>query len=317
MRRREFITLLGGAAAMWQQVVPAQEVGRRYRIAIVAAPGWEVFFDELGQAGFVEGRNLEIDSRGVGVSPASYETVAVELTKARPDVLMVAGPDAARAAQKATQRIPIVALADDLIGSKLVASMPHPDGNTTGVAIFAFQLDVKRLELLHEALPNARRIAIFADHEPIRNIDALEIAARALGIEIVPFAARSVDEVIGAIDAMKATQVEAVNVLASPIFGGEFRLLIRDRFDLRRLPAILQWPEGAEAGGLIAYGPRLSVVLRQCARQVAKLLRGAKVIDMPVEQPTELELIINLKTARTLGVEIPPTLLSRANATIE
>jgi putative ABC transport system substrate-binding protein len=94
-------------------------------------------------------------------------------------------------------------------------------------------------------------------------------------------------------------------------------LLIRDRLDLRRLPAIVQWPEGAEAGGLIAYGPRLSVVFRQCARQVAKLLRGAKVVDVPVEQPTEFELIINLKTAKTLGVEIPPTLLSRANATIE
>src|SRR5215211_7841175 len=105
MKRREFITLLGGAAAMSPQVVPAQEVGRRYRIAIVAAPGWEVFFDELGRAGFVEGRNLEVDSRGVGVSPATYENVAVELTKAQPDVLMVAGPAAARAAQRATQRI--------------------------------------------------------------------------------------------------------------------------------------------------------------------------------------------------------------------
>jgi putative ABC transport system substrate-binding protein len=317
MRRREFITLLGGAAAMWPPAAPAQEVGRRYRIAILAAPGWQIFLDELGQAGFVEGRNLEIDSRGLGVAPASYENVAVELTKARPDVLMVAGPDAARAAQKATQRIPIVALADDLLGSTLVASMPHPDGNTTGVSIFAFQLDVKRLELLHEALPRARRMAVFADHEPIRNIDALESAARAFGIEIVPFAARSEDEVIWAIDAMKATPVEAVNVLASAFLGGAFRLLIRDRLDLRRLPAIVQWPEGAEAGGLIAYGPRLSVVFRQCARQVAKLLRGAKVVDVPVEQPTEFELIINLKTAKTLGVEIPPTLLSRANATIE
>jgi putative tryptophan/tyrosine transport system substrate-binding protein len=317
MRRREFITFLGGAAVVWPHAAPAQEAGRRYRIAILAAPGWQIFLDELGQAGFVEGRNLEIDSRGFGVPAASYETVAVELIKARPDVLMVAGPEAARAAQKATQRIPIVALADDLLGSGLVTSMPHPDGNTTGVAIFAFQLDVKRLELLHEALPGARRIAVFADHEPIRNIDTLESAARAFGIEIVPFAARSEDEVIRAIDAMKATPVDAVNLLASSILYGDFRLLIRDRLDLRRLPAIWQWPEGAEAGGLIAYGPRLNVVFRQCARQVAKLLRGAKVVNVPVEQPTEFELIINLKTAKTLGVEIPPTLLSRASSTIE
>jgi putative ABC transport system substrate-binding protein len=273
--------------------------------------------EELSRAGFVEGHNLEIDGRGLGVAADSYEEVAVELTKARPDVLMVAGPDAARAAQKVTQRIPIVALADDLLSSKLVASIPHPEGNTTGVAIFAFQLDVKRLELLHEALPGARRIAVFADHEPIRNIEGIESAARAFGIEIVPFFARSDTEVIRAIDAMKATPVDAVNVLASPILGGALRFLIRDRFDLRGLPAILQWPEAAEAGGLIAYGPRLSVVFRQCARQVAKLLRGAKVVDVPVEQPTEFELIINLKTAKALGVKFPPTLLSRANAMIE
>ena len=316
MRRREFITLLGGAAAMWPQAAPAQEVRRQYRIAIIGPPRWQSFLDELGQAGFVEGRNLEVDSRGMGVATASYETMAVELTKPRPDVLMVAGPEAARAAQKATQRIPIVALADDLLGSKLVASMHRPDGNTTGVAIFAFQLDVKRLGLLHEAIPGARRIAVFADHEPIRNIRALESAALGFGIEIVPFAARSEEEVIPAIAAMKATRVEAVNLLASPILWGKFGL-IHDRLDLHRLPAIWQWPEGAEAGGLIAYGPRLSVVSRQCARQVAKLLRGAKVADVPVEQPTEFELIINLKTAKTLGVEIPPALLSRADQVID
>jgi putative ABC transport system substrate-binding protein len=318
MRRREFIMLLGGTAA-WPLEARAQEAGRRrYRIAILGpAPLPQSFFDELGQAGFVTGSNFEIDGRDIGVASTSYTTVAVELIQARPDVLMVAGAEAARAAQKATQRIPIVALADDLLSSKLVASMPHPEGNTTGVAIFAFQLDAKRLELLHEALPSARRIAILADREPIPSISALESAAQGFGIEIAPFAARSEEDVIRAIDAMKTTQVEAVNLLASPILSGQFRSLIRDRLDLRRLPAIWQWPEGAEEGGLIAYGPRLSMVFRQCARQVAKLLRGAKVADVPVEQPTKFELIINLKTAKTLGVEIPPTLLSRADTTIE
>ncbi|MDI3564836.1 ABC transporter substrate-binding protein [Bradyrhizobium sp. Arg816] len=316
MRRREFMTLLSGAA-MSSSVARAQQPGRQYRVAILATAGPQTLLDELGQAGFVEGHNLEIDSRAIGVAPASYAKVAVELTKALPDVLVVFGPDAARAAQNATQRVPIVALADDLLGSKLVASMPHPEGNTTGVAIFAFQLDVKRLELLHEALPGARRIALFADHEPIRNFEALESAAHAFGIEVVPFSARSETEAIRAIDAMKATPVDAVNVLASPILGGALRFLIRDRFALHALPAILQWPEEAEAGGLIAYGPRLSVVFRQCARQVAKLLRGARVVDVPVEQPTEFELIINLKSAKALGVQISPALLARANATIE
>jgi putative ABC transport system substrate-binding protein len=232
------------------------------------------FFEELSQAGYVEGRNLEIDGRGIGVVTASYEAVAVELTKARPDVFMVAGPAAARASQTATQHIPIVALADDLLESKLVSSMSHPDGNTTGVAMFAFQLDVKRLELLHEALPGAQRIAVLADHEPIRNVRALESAASGFGIEIVPFSARSEDEIVTAIAAMEATPVEAVNVLASPILWGE-RSLIHDRLDRHRLPAIWQWPEAAELGGLIAYGPRLSGIFGQCARLVAKLSRGA------------------------------------------
>ena len=317
MRRREFIARLGGVAAVWPLAARAQVTGRHYRIAMLSPrPAPQSFFEELGQAGFVEGRNLEIDGRGIGVAPASYEAVAVELTKARPDVFMVAGPEAARASQKATQQIPIVALADDLLESKLVSSMPHPDGNTTGVAMFAFQLDVKRLELLHEALPGAQRIAVLADHEPIRNIRALESAARGFGIEIVPFSARSEDEIVGAIAAMRATPVDAVNLLASPILWSELSLIL-DRLDLHRLPAIWQWPEGAEMGGLIAYGPRLSAVFRQCARQVAKLLRGTKVVDVPVEQPTGFELIINLKTARTLGVEIPPTLLSRADTVIE
>ena len=316
MRRRKFLTLLSSAVVTWPFPASAQEAGRQYRIAILSTERSQFFLEELGRAGFVVDRNLEVDSRGIGVAPDAYEKLAIELTKARPDVLVAFGPEAIRAAQKATQRIPIQALADDLLGSKLVASMPHPDGNTTGVSIFAFQLDVKRLELLHEALPKAQRIAVFADHEPIRNIEALQSAARALGIEIASFTARSEDEVIRAIDTMETKRVEAVNVLASPILWG-FRQLMRDRLDLHRLPAIWQWPEGAEAGGLIAYGPRLPGVFRQCARQVVKLLLGAKVVDIPVEQPTEFELIINLKTAKMLGVQIPPMLLSRANNIVE
>jgi putative tryptophan/tyrosine transport system substrate-binding protein len=317
VRRREFIARLGGVAAVWPLAARAQVAGRHYRIAMLSpqrAP--QSFFEELSQAGFVEGRNLEIDGRGIGVVTASYEAVAVELANARPDVFMVAGPEAARASQKATQHIPIVALADDLLESKLVSSMSHPDGNTTGVAMFAFQLDVKRLELLHEALPGAPRIAILADHEPIRNISALESAAHGFGIEIVPFSARSKDEIIMAIAAMKATPVEAVNVLASPVLWGE-RSLIHDSLERQRLPAIWQWPEAAELGGLIAYGPRLSGIFGQCARLVAKLLRGAKVVDVPVEQPTGFELIVNLKTAKRLGVEIPMGLQSRADTTLE
>lgn len=316
MRRREFVTLIGGTAAAWSLEARAKKAGQRYRLATLG-PLPPSFFDELGRVGFEKGRNLETDGLGEGLAAASYAAAAVEVTQKNPDVIMVVGAEAARAAQKATQRIPIVAIADDLLGSRLVASMPRPEGNTTGVAIFAFQLDAKRLELLHEAVPGARRIAVLADHQPIPNRSVLESAAKSFGVEIVPFAARSEEDVIRAIDAMKGAEVEAVNLLASPILSSKFQNLIRDRLALRRLPAIWQWPEQAEEGGLIGYGPRISVVFDQCARQVAKLLRGARVADVPVEQPTKLELIVNLKTAKTLSIEIPPTLLSRADTTIE
>ncbi|UPK23712.1 ABC transporter substrate-binding protein [Bradyrhizobium sp. 195] len=315
MKRREFITLIAGAAAS-PLGAHAQRAGRRHRVAVLG-PLPPSFFDGLARAGYVRGSNLEIESRGESAAAVSYASVAVELTQTSPSVLVAVGAEAGRAAQKATQRIPIVVIADDLLGSKLVASMPHPEGNTTGVAIFAFQLDAKRLELLHEALPGSRRIAALADRLPIPNMSDLESAAKRLGVEIIPFAARSEEDLIRVIDAMKVEEVEAINVLASPILASKFQYLIRDRLAFHRLPAILQWPEQAEDGGLMGYGPRLSAVFDQCARQVARLLRGAKVAELPVEQPTKFELVINLKTAKMLGVEMPPVLLSRADRTIE
>jgi putative ABC transport system substrate-binding protein len=209
-----------------------------------------------------------------------------------------------------------VAMADDHVGSGLVGSMAHPEGNMTGVAIFAFQLDLKRLELLHEAVPSAARIGILADSDQIRRPDALDRAARDLGIEIVLFTAKSNEEIINAIDAMKAKSIDAVNVLASARLASVSSLIL-DRLTSQRLPSIYQWPHGAEEGWLIAYGPRLDGIYRQCGRQVKKLLRGAKVADLPVEQPTELLLTINVKTAKALGVIIPPTLLSRADQVID
>ena len=323
MRRREFILGVGEVSVLAAlPVARAQEAGRRYRIAILTSTPREVglppaFRAELGHGGFVEGGNLDVVYRGFGVAPSSLEAVAIELTRARPDVIFATGPEAARATQRATTSIAIVALANDLVASGLVASMPHPEGNTTGVAIFAFQLDVKRLELLHEALPEARRIGILADREQVPIISALNAAARDFGIEISHFTARSQEEIIHAIDGMRATAVDAVNVLASPILYPFFVPLIIDRLRLSRLPGMLQWPEGAEAGVFIAYGPRLDETFRQCARQVAKLLRGAKVADVPVEQPTRFELVINAKTARTLGITIPLALLARADHVIE
>ena len=321
MKRREFIAVVGGAAVL-PLAARAQAVRRRYRVAVVSiaprvgSPALQAFIDELSHSGFVEGSNLEVDGRGFGVAPASFDAAAFELARSHPDVILAVGPDAARATQRATRNIAIVTLADDLVASGLVTSMPHPEGNTTGVAIFAFQLNVKRLELLHEALPEAQRIAIFADQDPIPSLLALDGAARDLGIEILSFAARSKEEIVQAIDAMKARSVDAVNVLASPILW-DFRSLMLEHLRISRLPTIWQWPEGAEQGGLIGYGPRNDAVFRQCALQVAKLLRGATVADVPVEQPTKFELVINAKTATALSIAIPPSMLARADQVIE
>jgi ABC-type uncharacterized transport system substrate-binding protein len=325
MKRRDFIKLVGGACTISAgSVARSQEAARITRFGILAedrilidAPGrlnWHAFFEELAAGGFVEGTNLQVDRRSF--VPTALDMVANELVRARPDVIFAIATPVAHAAKRATRSIPIVAMGDDLVSSGLVGSMARPEGNVTGVAIFAFQLDLKRLELLHEAVPNAKRIGILADPDQVRRPDELYRAARDLGIEIVLFMARSKEEIIDAIDAMKAKSIDAVNVLASARVSSIHPLII-GRLTSQGLPSIFQWPHGAEDGCLIAYGPRLNGINRQCGRQVTKLLRGAKVADLPVEQPTELVLAINVRTAKALGVVIPPTLLSRADQVID
>jgi putative tryptophan/tyrosine transport system substrate-binding protein len=325
MKRRDFIKIVGGACATPAfSVAWSQEPGRTRRIGILGEDraltdargrlNWRAFFEELAAGGFIEGTNLQVDRRGF--VPTALDTVANELVRARPDVIFAIATPVAHAAKRATHSIPIVAMADDLVSSGLVGSMARPEGNVTGVAIFAFQLDLKRLELLHEAVPNAKRIGILADPDQLRRPDKLDRAARDLGIEIVLFTAKSNEEIIDAIDAMNAKSIDAVNVLASATLSTAHPLIV-DRLTSQKLPSIFQWPYGAEEGSLIAYGPRLDGINRQCGRQVAKLLRGSKIADVPVEQPTELVLAINLKTAKALGVIIPSTLLSRADQVID
>jgi putative ABC transport system substrate-binding protein len=318
--RREFITLLGGAAVTWPLAARAQEPGRIYRLGGLTniprtAPHFVALFDELRRAGFVEGRNLVV--AGWTFRAEQFPEMAAELVKAKVDVIVCAGNVAIRTTQKATTTIPIMAITDDMVGSGLVHSLARPDGNTTGVSILASELDVKRLEILHEFVPQARRIAVLADPTTISTRAQLASAARDLGVDLVPFEAQSLDEIGRALDAVAGAKVEAVNVLASPILFANRRIII-DRAAALRLPAIYQWPEIAEEGGLFAYGPRIVQIFRQTfARQLIKVLQGAKPIDLPVEQPTTFELVINLKTARAIGLSVPPTFLNRADEVIE
>jgi putative tryptophan/tyrosine transport system substrate-binding protein len=324
VRRRDFITLVGGATVAWPLAAPAQEAGRTYRLGGVSgsprnAPFAVAMFDELRRLGLIEGQNLTIDWRSYGVRADLMPEFVAELVKAHVDVIYAAGVTATRAAQQATKTIPILAITDDMVGSGLVNSMARPDGNTTGVSILAAELDGKRQEILIQAVPGLRRMAAIADSNTTGSsqLQELQDAARARGVELSIHLIASAQEITEGIDAAKASGAEALNVLASPILWSN-RRLIMDRAKALHLPAIYEWAEMAEEGGFAAYGPRLVQIFRELvARQIVKLLRGAKPADLPIEQPTKFELAINLKTAKALGLEVPLHLLQLADEVIE
>jgi putative tryptophan/tyrosine transport system substrate-binding protein len=321
MKRRDFITLLGGAAAAWPLAARAQEPGRIYRLGAVfasprEAPHHVAFFAELRRLGFIEGQNLAVDERGYGLRVEQMDEHAAELAKSGVDVIGVGG-DAA--AQRAIAQIPILALTDDMVGQGFVRSLAKLGGNTTGVTLLASELDGKRQEILLEALPGARRIATLSDTNVSRpsQLKALEDAARARGVELSVHRVTQVEEITPAVDAAKASNAAGLNVLASALFFNN-RKIILDRAAALQLPAMYQWPEWAEEGGLIGYGPRILQLYRDImSRQLATLLRGTKPADLPVEQPTRFDLVINLKAAQAIRHDIPAGLVLRADKVIE
>jgi putative tryptophan/tyrosine transport system substrate-binding protein len=323
MTRREIIMLLGGAV-VWPLAVNAQEPGRAYRLGGLTpspldGPHYNALFDELRRLGFVEGQNLTVDWRGYGFRIEQFPDIAVELVKAKVDVIYCAGDVAIRAAQQATTTIPILAVTDDMVGSGLVRSLAQPGGNTTGVSILGTELDGKRQDILIEAVPGLRRLAALADANQPRlpqYLQALEDGARARGAELLIYRITNSDEVLPAIDAAKASDAAALNVLSSAILYSNRRVII-ERTAALRLPAVYQWAEMAEEGGFIAYGPRIKQVFRDVARrQLIKLFRGVKPTDLPVELPTQFDLVINLQTARAMGHEVPAGLVARADDVI-
>jgi putative ABC transport system substrate-binding protein len=242
-----------------------------------------------------------------------------ELVKTPVDVIATGGDFAIRAAQQATTRIPIIGITDDMLGSGLVNSLARPGGNTTGVSLLATELDGKRQDILLEAVPGRDRIAAFADTETTspRQIQTLQDAARARGIELIVQRVARAEEIAPAIDAAKASNAAALNVLASPLLFANRRVIMERAMTLH-LPAIYQWPEVAEEGGLVGYGPRIVQLFADVlATQLVKILRGTKPADLPIEQPTKFELVINLQTAKAIGHELPVGLVLRADKVIE
>jgi len=299
----------------------AQRPGRTYRIAFLAPfrpqrgySRWRL--EELERNGFVEGQNLVLDLSGMGVAIADLQAAADRLVKAGPDLFMAWGPAAARAAQHATTSIPIVAYTDDPVESGLVASMSRPGGNTTGVGLLASQLDAKRLEVLHELLPTAKRIGLLIDPQQKTGLGEVEAVGRDLGLELIAEEVRDVDGISRGIDALSAAHVEAINPLASAMFYIAKELII-DRTRVLRLPTMYWWADLVRDGGLIGYGPNEEEAGRLYEQQAVRVLKGAAPGQLPVLQPTRFELVINLGTAKSIGVNIPQSLLLRADEVIE
>jgi putative tryptophan/tyrosine transport system substrate-binding protein len=327
IRRQEFVRSLGaliGAAAVCPLAVRAQEPGRIYRLGELHlsprhTPWNDALFEALKADGFIEGQNLLLDQEGFGLRVDEVAAHAAAIAKAQVDVIVATGDPPVRSAQQATKSIPILAIAEDMVGSGFVASLAEPKGNTTGVSLLSTELNGKRQEILIEALPAIKRMAILADTASVsrRQLQILQDAGRARGVEFSIHGVTKREEIEGAVNAAKDAGAGAVNVLASTTLFNN-REIILSRTAALRLPAIYQWPDLAEEGGLIGYGPRLPQIYQDImAHQFVKLLRGVKPAEIPVEQPTKFQMWINLKIAKADGLTIPDSLLLRADKVIE
>jgi putative ABC transport system substrate-binding protein len=303
-------------------MVHAQQAGRTYRLGVLLpltqhAPVNVAFLDEFRRSGFVEGQNLGVEWRAFAEHFDRMSLYAAELVKAQVDVITTATDEAIRALQQVTKTIPIVAITDDMLGSGFVNSVARPDGNITGINILGREGNGKRQDILIEAVPGLRRMAVLADVTTDPPLGVLREGARVHNVELSIYPIARGGEIAAAIDMAKASGATALNVTSSGLFYA-YRQLIRDRAVALHLPAIFPWPEEAEEGAFAAYGPSLNTLfVEMMPQQVMKLFRGAKIADIPVEQPTKLKLVINLKTAMGMGVTIPPALLLRADKLIE
>ena len=325
MRRREFIAALGGAAA-WPLAARAQQapvplVGiLLVSTATANARLLDAFRSGMLELGYVEGRNIRYEYRFADGYLDRLPDLAIDLVRLKPDVIVSAPLPSHIALRQATSTIPIVmANGADPVGFGLVTSLSHPGGNVTGLANFAEVLAAKQIDLLRELIPRLSRIGVLINvtnplHVPqLRETTA---AAAASGIDLMPLEIRSPDELGPAFEALVKDHVEALAVPPDTVFNN-FRGRIAELAATMRMPAIYGFREHVEDGGLMSYGPDNRVNYRRAAAYVDKILKGAKPGDLPIEQPTQFELVINLKTANALGLEIPPSLIARADEVIE
>ena len=331
MRRRKFIALLliallGGAAAAWPLAAQAQQPRKLPTIGYLGAstPAGQgqwlaAFVERLRELGWIEGRTVAIEVRWAENRAERYAEIAAEFVRLKVDVIATLGI-AVPAAKRATSAIPIVFAVDaDPVGSGLVASLARPGGNVTGLSSQSPDTASKRLQLLHEVVPGLRRLAILGNpdwHGAVQEMNEVQAVAPTLGLDIVDkLEIRRADDIAPAFAALKSG-AQGLYVSSDPLVATN-RVRIITLALAARLPTSFVRREYIEAGGLMAYGPNFLDLNRRAADFVDKILRGAKPADIPVEQPTKFDLIINLTTAKALGLTVPPTLLARADEVIE
>ena len=325
MKRREFITLLGGAATL-PLAARAQQAGKLPTIgylgggAPISQRAWvDAFVQRLRELGWIDGRNVAIEYRWGEGRAERFAEIAAEFVRLKVDVILAGGTEAAVAAKQATSVIPIVfPSAGDPIGSRLVASLARPGGNVTGLSNLGSGLAAKRLELLREVFPELRRLAVMlnADYSGgVTESGEMDVAARTLGLELIPLPIRRVEDIAPAFAGLKG-RAEGLYTIGDSLVHVH-RLRINTFALAARLPTMFSQREFVEAAGLMSYGTNFPDLNRRAADFVDKILRGAKPADLPVEQPTKFEFVINLTTAKALGLDVPPTLLARADEVIE
>jgi ABC-type uncharacterized transport system substrate-binding protein len=323
MRRREFITLLGGAAAGWPIAARAQQVGKLPTIGFLGAdasafsPWTAAFVAHLRELGWIENRNVAIEYRWSEGRTERYAAIAAEFVRLKVDVIVTVG-SAVPTVRQATSVIPIVfAVAIDPVGSGLVASLAKPGGNVTGLSLQATNLAGKRIELLREIVPLRRLAIIFnvGNAQPVLEMGETEAAARTLGIEVAPIEIRRVEDFGPAFEALKA-KADALYVAIDQLMVANLMRILTLALGAR-LPTIFSTRDFVLGGGFMSYGPSYTERFGRAADYVDKILRGTKPGDIPVEQPTKFELVVNLITAQALGLTVPPSLLARADEVIE
>jgi putative tryptophan/tyrosine transport system substrate-binding protein len=324
MRRREFITLLGGAMASWPLAVGAQQTAKLPSLGFLTAgagsPGLPALLEGLRQLGWIEGKTIVIEYRYAADRNDRLPELAAELVRLNVDVIVAAGTLAPLAAKHATATIPIVMTsAGDPLGTGVVSSLARPGGNVTGLSLMSPDLSGKRLELIEKIVPDIARVAIIWNSDnpyPALVFRQTENAARQLKLEAQSLEVRTPDDVNNALESAVREKANALITVEDPLTVNH-RKQIADFAAKNRLPTMSGLREYVDAGGLLSYGPSLADLYRRAAGYVDKILKGAKPSDLPVEQPTKFEFVINLKTAKALGLTIPPDMLAIADAVIE